>query len=76
MDTKNGCDVNLQDNKNKYTPLMALCGNNNIEGVKLLLKHNVNIHLKQSGGLTALDIAVMRNHTKIVSLLCEKTNVN
>ena len=49
---------------------MWLCLQNNIEGIKLLLKRNPNMNLTNGHGETVLDIALRLKSTIIVSLLC------
>jgi len=64
-------DIDLQD-RNGNTALIYLCQKKNeyTELVReILLKHNVNINIKNKAGNSALHIAVFNNHLEIVKLL-------
>ena len=52
-----------------HTPLHLACWWGNNELVKLLLDAGADIHLKTTGGATALDFAQEKNHEEIVALL-------
>ncbi|ORY54892.1 ankyrin, partial [Neocallimastix californiae] len=64
-------DIDLQD-RNGNTALIYLCQKKNeyTELVReFLLKHNVNVNIKNKAGNSALHIAVFNNHLEIVKLL-------
>ena len=53
---ENGVDVNTQEPSGD-TALHVAIRENNIEGIKVILEHNVCLYLKNSQGLTPLDLA-------------------
>ena len=81
---ENGTDVNISYNipgffdRNldlyrkeitKITPLLTACKDNNLETVKILLKHGAKVNKKDSNKDTALSLAKENNNTEMVELL-------
>ena len=53
----------------RVTAMHMEAGNDDVEGVQLLLKYGADKEFKSSDGLTALDIAKQRDAKKVVALL-------
>ena len=62
------CDPNIK-NKEERTPLHVACMYGNLSGVKLLIKHGARVNLKDIHSNTPLSLAVLHNHSSIVSAL-------
>lgn len=61
--------VDLNGIRNGFAPLHHACVNGNINIVKLLIKHNVNVNLKTMDGRTPIKLAVMNGHFELAELL-------
>lgn len=66
-----GADPNLTDSKGT-TALMYAAQFQNIDAIKLLLKHKAEIQHKDKDGKTAFEFAVFTNNEEIINIL--KTN--
>ena len=62
------CDPNIK-NKEGRSPLHVACICGNLDGVKLLIKHGARVNVKDIHDSTPLSLAVLNNHTSIVSAL-------
>ncbi len=68
-------DVNYMDpDDNIFTPLVAAYGNENLEMMKLLLKHGADPNIQIIGGNTLLIFATYFNSENIVLLLLENSH--
>ena len=56
-------------NKEGRTPLHIACVSGNLDGVKLLINHGACVCTKDIGNNTPLSLAVLNNHSSIVSAL-------
>lgn len=56
-------------NSNSYLLLNSLIMNNNIEGIKYLLKNNLNVNINKIGDYSSLNIALMNKKFDIAKLL-------
>lgn len=65
---KAGADIN-HVNLSGFTPLHHAAEANSIEAAELLIKRGALIHLKTKNKKTALQIAAINNHAKLVSIL-------
>lgn len=64
--------VNIIDQRDLvfgHTALMEAARSGELNIIKRLIQSGASLHLKNNNGLTALDIAKMRDHHEIVSLL-------
>lgn len=64
-----GAQINMVDNTEHFSALMWAAAEGQVENVKLLLKHNADITLKDVDGDTAESFAAKAGHTAIVEVL-------
>lgn len=64
-----GANVNEELNGDGVTPLILAVAYNNVDLVKVLIKHNANVDLETKQGVTARALANSRNNSQIVNLL-------
>jgi len=62
-------EVNYAGKESGITPLLAAAANGNPKVIELLIKHHADINLENTRGLTALDMAVMKNNIEAQKLL-------
>jgi hypothetical protein len=68
---KAGANINIQDNNEADTALIAACGNNHIDAAKILIKYNADINLQSNDGNSALHFAAINRNLKLVCLLID-----
>lgn len=76
---ENFCDLNEENDKNKYTALARATEGNYIEVVKLLLRRkNLDVNKKTLYGNAALHLAALYGYLEIAKILCQdsQTSVN
>ena len=62
-------DIDNIKNKDGRTPLHIACLCGNLGRIKLLIKHGARVNVKDIHDSTPLSLAVLHNHTSIVSAL-------
>ncbi len=72
---KGGSDANVSDPRGGSTPLMHAAAAGSIESMKLLLEHKANVNAVNSGGATALMLAVT-DIEKVRVLVASGADVN
>ena len=68
-DGKGKVDPNACYPRSRVTAMHMAAGNDDVEGVRLLLKYGADKEFKSSDGQTALDIAKQRDAKKVIALL-------
>jgi uncharacterized protein len=63
--------INSERNDFYTSPLMAAASNGQIEMVQLLLRKGANVNISLDEGVTAIDVAIEKNHADVVKLLLE-----
>jgi len=71
-----GIDVNVRRKSDGQTPLIFAAANGKMNAAKVLLNHNADVNLKDSGNLTALFRAFLNGHDDIAKLLVEQTKLD
>jgi ankyrin repeat protein len=66
---QHGGIINKQTDKIRYTPLMAAAQFGELNAVRWLLAHGADLHLKDSAGRTALQIARDEKRNAVVAVL-------
>lgn len=62
-------DINAQDSRNGYTPLIYAVKNNKINAVRYLITRGANLNKQAFDGNTALHIAMMTGNLQITEIL-------
>ncbi len=68
---KNDADINYQKLPDSNTPILNSVGYDNLEVAKTLIKYGANLDLQNTGGFTALHVAVMNKNVDLVKVLLE-----
>ena len=76
-DENDGIDLESR-NEIEFTPLMKACIDNNVNAIKVLLKHGANIEAKDNYGSTALQIVISERdkYNETIQILEAHTNGN
>jgi len=72
---KNGADPNYEQVQTKETALIIAAGKGYLEIVKLLIKGGSDTDYLDSGGLSALDWALLYNHIDVAEILLENSTL-
>ncbi|KAL8992291.1 MAG: hypothetical protein Q9169_007212, partial [Polycauliona sp. 2 TL-2023] len=72
---KQGLDVNAQDPAGGQTPLIFACRRGHASATNLLLQHGASVNTRNNTESTALFEAVMGNHTEVVAILLNKSEL-
>lgn len=71
-----GSDINIQDYKQKATPLLYTIIQNNFDLIELLILKKADINLQDYYGNTALHLAIIEKTKRSISILLENSDIN
>jgi ankyrin repeat-rich membrane spanning protein len=71
MPKRRDVDMNAQD-VDGFTPLHLASGGGKLEVVRLLVEHGADIDVKDKGGWTAYQFALVKGYSEITKLLSKQ----